>query len=149
MGGLTDGETYRVTYAMALESTVTAHQDESKTVDNGKLSVNLYPGEAVTVHDLPVGTMPTVAETDPVGYAVSWDGDLVSSATSQSTASVQTAEIDMGGVTVVCTNTTGAVLPSTGGMGIWLYVFPGILLMLGAGVLLLNQRSRREEPDGI
>ena len=50
---------------------------------------------------------------------------------------------------MICTNTTGAALPSTGGIGTHLYTFLGITTMLGAGMLLLNQRRRKEGPDAV
>ena len=40
-------------------------------------------------------------------------------------------------------NTTGAVLPSTGGIGTHHFTTLGIVMMLGAGVLLLDQRRRK------
>ena len=47
-------------------------------------------------------------------------------------------------VAVTCTNTTGPELPSTGGIGTNHFTTLGTILMLGAGVLLLDQRRRRE-----
>ena len=45
---------------------------------------------------------------------------------------------------VTCINTTGAVLPSTGGPGVANILTLGTLLTLGAGALLLLQRRRKE-----
>lgn len=37
-------------------------------------------------------------------------------------------------------NQSGSQLPSTGGMGTWLFYMLGTMLVLGAGVLLVSRR---------
>ena len=51
-------------------------------------------------------------------------------------------------VEIVFTNHTGPELPETGGMGTHIYTSLGTVMVLGAGVLLLNQR-RRKEADSV
>ena len=84
-----------------------------------------------------------VTELTTDGYAVKWTkGDTDYLQTSI------TAGIDPGAETkLTCTNTTGAMLPSTGGIGTNLFTTLGTVMMLGAGVLLLDQRRRKGGPS--
>jgi len=52
------------------------------------------------------------------------------------------------GMKIIYTNITGPALPNTGGTGTHIYTTLGVAMMLGAGVLLLNQR-RRKEADSV
>ena len=46
-------------------------------------------------------------------------------------------------VAVICINTTGPELPSTGGIGTGVYVGTGAALMIGASLVLMEQERRR------
>ena len=46
-------------------------------------------------------------------------------------------------VTAEVANNTGALLPSTGGMGTTLFYTLGAILVLGAGVLLVTKKRKR------
>ena len=85
----------------------------------------------------------TVTETGYDGYAPSW-GEAESDRTPSKTITLSKDADDA----LTCTNTTGAVLPSTGGTGVGLYLAFGSLLTLGAGLLLI-QRRRKEGSDAV
>lgn len=116
-------------------------------------SIILKHGEMFTIEGLPVGTKATITETTTDGYSVVWTGDInvgeVSEKPSISSDSATSIGIKTGNTTaVICTNTTGAVLPSTGGMGVRPILTLGALLVFGAGTMLLMQRRRKEGFDG-
>ena len=146
VSGLTAGGQYTVTYAKAENGAVNTHPGGTVPADsNGKITIKLYPGEKVTIGGITVGTKPLIREINTAGYAPSWkvnSGTVTHSDTAQAT-------VDGSDVTIYFTNTTGAALPSTGGIGTHLYTFLGITTMLGAGMLLLNQRRRKEGPDAV
>ena len=104
-------------------------------------------GSPVTIKGLPANERVEVWETDYEGYAPSWteNSDLTTSVHSGDHTTVTIS----GETYIYFINTTGAALPSTGGIGTHLYTFLGITTMLGAGMLLLNQRRRKEGPDAV
>ena len=110
--------------------------------ENGKATVYVPAGATIQISGLPAAATATITETTTDGYAVSWSGATATSNDS-STHSVTTAQISTNPA-VTCTNTTGAVLPSTGGPGVANILTLGTLLTLGAGALLLLQRRRKE-----
>ena len=120
---------------------------------NGSATIQVQANRKVTIKGLPVGTIVTIRETDESskGYAPGWTGKLVvdgQEATSANGATVTAQPINAGNVIdVTCTNTTGAALPSTGGVGTQIFTLMGTMMMLGAGVLLMLQRRRREGAD--
>ena len=104
--------------------------------------LTLYAGETAKI-TLPAGVAVTVTETGYDGYAPSW-GEAESDRTPSKTITLSKDADDA----LTCTNTTGAVLPSTGGTGVGLYLAFGSLLTLGAGLLLI-QRRRKEGSDAV
>ena len=82
-----------------------------------------------------------MTETNTDGYAVSWDNGGVS----HTNATTVTIPRDANAA-ITCTNTTGAVLPSTGGAGTARIMSVGAALTLAAGALLLLKR--RKEASG-
>ena len=126
-------------YPVSLEgqgSNLTFERDGTDAV----ATVTLQHGQTITVSDLPPVTM-TITETNSDGYAVSWQVDgqdrLYGNSVCVSVTNGTT-------VSAACTNTTGAELPQTGGMGTQTFTFLGMMMMLSAGVLLMIQRRRRE-----
>lgn len=134
--------TYAVTYAG--EETMT-HTDGSVTFtasgETAEAELKLYHNETATLYALPVGTQVVMTETSTDGYAVKWEGDL-SGQTAQGPTITANA-ISGTPVRITCINTTGAVLPHTGGPGVGLILILGAMLTFGAGAILLL-RNRRE-----
>jgi len=114
--------------------------------ETGKATVSVTAGSSTTISGLPAGAQIQVTETNYDGYAPSWSHD---DATYTNGAVASAVTIPAGDTaTVYFRNTTGPALPNTGGMGTHIYTVLGVTLMLGAGVLLLNQR-RRKEADSV
>ena len=109
---------------------------------NATAQIILYAGETATI-TLPAKVTVTVTETNYDGYAPSW-GEEAGDHTASKTITLDLDADDA----LTCTNTTGAVLPSTGGTGVGLYLAFGSLLTLGAGLLLI-QRRRKEGSDAV
>ena len=108
-------------------------------------TVKLYHDETVTVSELPTGAQVTATELNADGYSVGWNADG-----SETYAKAVTVTIPDGSVaSVTCTNTTGMEFPETGGAGTGLYTMGGLLLIAGAGILLLRERAKRRREDGI
>ena len=159
-----DGEfTFEVTVSGASgEYTVsyaTANTDQGAQTHSGnvnfdsethKATVKLYAGETITIQGLPAGVQAEIKEINYNGYAPEWSNTEANTVTgyddiaSTAVATVTTNVISSSNpIKVTCTNTTGAVLPSTGGMGTTPFVTLGSLCTLGAGLLLLAQRRRK------
>ena len=114
-------------------------ENRTVTFTNGVANITLKHGETITINGIPQDTQITVTETNTDGYAVSWDNGSHTNAT--------TVTIPRGAtVAITCTNTTGAVLPSTGGAGTAHIMSVGAALTLAAGALLLLKR--RKEAHG-
>lgn len=107
----------------------------------GTATVSLKHEETLTLSGLPVGLNVIITELGHDGYTVSWDTDGRSSNTESVTVAVDAETA----VNVVCTNTTGYVLPETGGHGTQLYTTGGVLLMAAALCLLYLRNRRRKE----
>lgn len=82
--------------------------------------------------------------TSPVKINVNNLGVVMEQGGAQSTASYDSAA---GAYTVTVTNSSGYVLPETGGSGTILYTMGGLLLMLSAGLLLLYKPIIRRKED--
>ena len=104
-------------------------------------TIQLYAGETAHIK-LPTGIDVIVTEPNHDGYSVNWNVSGSDILNQESENSVRFTLSD--GKAVTCTNTTGAVLPSTGGPGVANILTLGTLLTLGAGALLLLQRRRKE-----
>lgn len=139
---------YQVTYSRENEGT---HTDGVITfAQDGSTTIELYAGETATI-SLPVGITPVVSEINYDGYAPEWEdtnevpeggaSDILTRAGATITTNAISANDP---IEVTCTNTTGAVLPSTGGPGVANILTLGTLLTLGAGAVLLLQRRRKE-----
>lgn len=136
--------TYPVTYSSDLSAGTTNGEVVFTAVDDKAVGViTLCHGQTATITEIPAfsGTL-TAEEINSDGYAVKWThGDNTQWSTS---ASVTDGLAPGDTIALICTNTTGAQLPSTGGMGTNVFTGLGITMMLGAGVLLMTQRRRRE-----
>ena len=108
----------------------------------------LKNGEYIVVHDIPAGTKYVIREKDGsvhvgnVDYAytpsITIDGNPM--AGSEATGSI----VGAGTSVVKYTNKFSVYkLPSTGGQGIYLYMFSGMLLM-AAGSLITYRKKRKE-----
>ena len=129
---LTDGFAFATTNAVDLE-------DEKTMISSGD-KIHLSGGDEVIISGLPVGTTYTITETAVDGYFATYkinSGTITAGQTATGTVSVGTTS-------VAYINNTGPMLPSTGGIGTNIYTTVGIVMMLGAGVLLLNQWRRKE-----
>jgi LPXTG-motif cell wall-anchored protein len=115
--------------------------DGTKTIyfdDEGKATLKILAGSTVTIKDLPIGARVIVKEEGYNGFAPSWHVNS-GAETHSDKAEAYVAETP---TTIFFVNNTGAVLPSTGGIGTNFFTTMGILMMLVAGVLLLDQRRR-------
>ena len=103
--------------------------------------IELDHNQKIEIEGLPANAAAQITETTTDGYSTKWSGNT-GTGHDASGATVTTAQISTDPA-VTCTNTTGAVLPSTGGMGTTPFVTLGSLCTLGAGLLLLAQRRRK------
>lgn len=162
-GNQTGGE---ITFTDGVITSITGPAADSETITRGdgqasttKYYVKLDHNQTITIQGLPGGTVATIKEVNYSGYAPAWKDtvDPEAEGTTDSTSDIQTNGGDTvttvgvsanDPVEVTCTNTTGAVLPSTGGMGTTPFLALGTLLTLGAGMLLV-QRRRKEGSDAV
>ena len=146
---------YELAYQNADGTAMANPPMEKITFRNGVATdLQLPAGATVTIQGIPVGVTVNVTETHYDGYAPSWsltdpktdqNATINHGATAQATVTVETDAAEM--AHIYFTNTTGAALPSTGGAGTHIFTLLGRTMMLGAGVLLMLQRRRREGPD--
>lgn len=108
--------------------------------------ISLDHNQKIVIEGLPAAAQATITETTTAGYSTKWSGNTGTD-NEVSGATVTTKPISEDPA-VTCTNTTGAVLPSTGGMGTTPFLALGTLLTLGAGMLLV-QRRRKEGSDAV
>ena len=108
--------------------------------------ISLDHNQKIVIEGLPAVAVAEITETTTSGYSTKWSGDT-GTGHDASGATVTTKPIS-NDPSVTCTNTTGAVLPSTGGMGTTPFLALGTLLTLGAGMLLV-QRRRKEGSDAV
>lgn len=125
-----------VTYANGTTSA------ESEVAFDGTDTVRVQAGTSLTIKGLTTGTTVQVQETGYDGYAPSWNTSASSTVNHSDTA--EAAVVSASVVTIYFTNTTGAALPNTGGVGTSIYTLLGSMMMLSAGVLLMIHRRRRE-----
>lgn len=100
-------------------------------------SLKLAHGQTVELNGLPSGVDVTVQELDHDGFTVSMNGKPVD------TTEVHLTPNDGPPHVVACLNKTGALLPSTGGIGVWPWYIGGAVLMVLAGWLLHRQRGKQ------
>ena len=124
------------------ESFEAEHSELGKVAVQSGTVIPLGDDGSIKIKDLPVGTEYTITELNSDGFHTSYQ--IRGVVTEGTTASGKIA----GNMSIKFTNATGAVLPSTGGAGTHIYTTLGVVMMLGAGVLLLNQR-RRKEADSV
>lgn len=147
-----NGEVTGITGLAASSETITGEDGQASTT---KHYVKLDHDQTITIQDLPGGTVATIKEINYSGYAPTWKDtwditvDNTSDIHTNAGDTVTTESIAANDpIEVTCTNTTGAVLPSTGGMGTTPFLALGTLLTLGAGMLLV-QRRRKEGSDAV
>ena len=158
-GGSTDGEfAFELKFPVGESWTATDYTAAYTTTNSGQThtgntlsfekqdgyavaTVKLYHGEKVAITGLPASAQVSITETNADGYAVSWQVDGQDRLYGNSVCVIVTNGTT---VSAACTNTTGAELPQTGGMGTQTFTFLGMMMMLSAGVLLMIQRRRRE-----
>lgn len=156
----------KITFADGVITSIDGPAADSERITEGvgqasttKYYVKLDHDQTITIQDLPGGTVATIKEVNYSGYAPAWKNTVDPNAeeTTDPTSDIQTNAGDTvttvgvsanDPIEVTCTNTTGAVLPSTGGMGTTPFLALGTLLTLGAGMLLV-QRRRKEGSDAV
>ena len=115
------------------------------TFSGDTATVYIPAGATVTIQDLPATAQAKITEINTDGYSTKWTGATTSTAENGEVIGVTaTTKIISNNPAVTCTNTTGAVLPSTGGPGVAHILTLGAMLALGAGALLLLQQRRKE-----
>lgn len=127
--------------------TITFTESGISEVDSiSQTYISLDHNQKIVIEGLPAAAQATITETTTAGYSTKWSGNTGTD-NEVSGATVTTKPISEDPA-VTCTNTTGAVLPSTGGMGTTPFLALGTLLTLGAGMLLV-QRRRKEGSDAV
>ena len=142
--GLEENTEFPVTYDPANEGSnnvLTSKRITENGTSKVVLEVTLKQNQIATIGNLPL-TAVTITEPNHDGYSVKWEVNGEIQPTSYAFATITAGTP----IEVTCTNTTGAVLPSTGGMGTTPFLALGTLLTLGAGMLLV-QRRRKEGSD--
>lgn len=146
--GLVEGTQFPVTYAMPDESSQTGTLTPKKVIEENRekivLVVTLKQNQKATIDNLPTDAVVTITEPNHDGYSVKWKVGEAEQDTPYAKATITAGTT----IAVTCTNTTGAVLPSTGGMGTTPFLALGTLLTFGAGMLLV-QRRRKEGSDAV
>lgn len=94
------------------------------------------------IRGLDVGTYTLHEKTTPPGYNTVEDTTVTISASHEEAPAGTSAKLNLTGTNMDNTiiNQSGSQLPSTGGMGTWLFYMLGTMLVLGAGVLLVSRR---------
>ncbi len=113
------------------------------SVDGGtSVSFTLKNGETYMLDNIAIGSQVTVKELNSDGYSVSFikDGEIKQSGVESYTFTAD------GDISLTVQNTAGVELPETGGRGIYLWIYGGLGIMLGAVVTgyFLRRRYRKE-----
>lgn len=143
---LVENTEFPVTYVPANEGSnnvLTSKRITENGTSKVVLEVTLKQNQIATIGNLPL-TAVTITEPNHDGYSVKWEVNGEIQPASYAFATITAGTL----IEVTCTNTTGAVLPSTGGMGTTPFLALGTLLTLGAGMLLV-QRRRKEGSDAV
>ncbi len=109
--------------------------------DTGTAWFQLGHGMELNITGIPLGTAWTVTEDDTAAYSVSYRIGSQESAPGQTAAGTLPA----GGDTVCFVNAAYYELPETGGAGTNWYTAGGLLLLAGAGILLLCKYQKRRK----
>lgn len=147
--------TFRVTYPGLQENTGVGYVVTGETGGGGMASftpvqkdadglyilVKIKQNQTATIQKLPANAVVTVSEPDHEGYSVKWQVDGTEYSTSSVSATIELKDT----VAIVCTNSTGFELPSTGGPGVTGIVSLGAALTLCAGALLLPGRRKGDK----
>ena len=106
--------------------------------NDGTYTFELGHGDSVKFANIPYGAKITVTEGEHNGFLTGYTIGTTS-------ADGDTAVIDSlaGNTTIAFTNTPGAVLPSTGGMGTAAFRFGGLLLMAAGMTGYIRKRKER------
>lgn len=130
------------------ENGITGVTGQAEPGDGAGNCIELDHAQKIVIKGLPSGATAQITETETsrAGYSPVWSGDTATQTPGATTTTQAISANDP--VEVTCTNTTGAVLPSTGGMGTTPFLALGTLLTLGAGMLLV-QRRRKEGSDAV
>jgi len=100
---------------------------------NGTITYNLKNEESITLNDIPINTSISLKELKHDGYqTVIKSGDTVLSE-NDTYSFVLDSDKD-----ITVHNIPGVVLPETGGSGIWIYIFLGLLLYILLGWNLIS-----------
>lgn len=96
---------------------------------------------------LDAGTYTLTETKAPSGYNTAADQTITITAAHKETDGTDKAALDLGQstTTIQVVDNSGAVLPSTGGMGTRLFYFIGGILVAGAGVVLVTRRRMSED----
>ena len=124
-----DGTYY---YVPAATQTSTTTLSTTFTTSNGEEAVDTY--KAISVEGLEDGTYYMLETKAPNGYNLKTDA----------------TNIVLGGVNhvvsnVTIENSTGSLLPSTGGIGTTIFYMVGGILMAGAAILLITKKKMSNE----
>lgn len=108
------------------------------SVQNGSATITLKPGWTATIEGIPAGTYYRVTETTTAGYSVT---------ANNTSGYIVSGTIEDGGTkSADFVNTPLHELPQTGGVGRHRYTMGGVLMIAGAGALVLyNRKKRRRE----
>lgn len=145
-GPLTNTFTFEIVFRDSSDQVITnIPAGQGYTVDavSGKVSFTLTHGQSVTISGLPIGATATITETGHAGYVV-----LIK----EGNQTLFTA--DSGTITlnsdreILFVNSTGTVLPETGGTGAIPYTLGGITIMITAFMCGCRWRRRGRRVTG-
>lgn len=119
------------------------HPDDVTHITYGTISdggtIKLRPGWTATINGLPAGTYYKVEERNTEGYSVT---------ANNTSGYIVTGTIETGSIKPASfVNTPLHELPETGGPGTTMYTIGGLLLLVGAGLLLVYKDKKRRKED--
>lgn len=129
--------TYNGTKGAYLPAAAGSNGVEMKSGSDGKFNII----------GLDAGTYTLKETTTPSGYNKCSDTTITISASHSENNDTTTAKLDLGSSNTDNTiiNNSGSVLPSTGGIGTTIFYMLGVLLTVGAGIVLITRRRMRVE----
>jgi len=131
------GETFKFVYdeSTKIYRLATDADDPNTTTDT-----LIVKDGMVSVHGLDNGRYYLIETVAPAGYNKLDTPIEVSISNGYRNANIADGKLASGGNPVHVVNNTGAVLPSTGGMGTTLFIAIGAIAVLGTGVLLVTKK---------